>query len=330
LPACGNSNSTPALNAQNAGAIAAIQIYNTSPVPLPDVAGTNAAVTIPYIRVSQADGLTLKANLAAGVNVTLYNGGDQLASFSSRGPRGSSVVRLKPDIAAPGVNIFSAETGNSCTTASNAGCIFPSLTGFNPGSLAASLSGTSMAAPQVTGLTALMRQIHPDWSTEEIKALLMNTASHAVTQFPAGNGQPWTPPRIGSGRPDPPTAAQSSSLAFNAEGNGSVSVSFGDDFATSATRTGKVRVENKGASAVTYDLAIVPAIDAPGLSYSLPGGSLLTVLAGASQTIDVRLNANPTLMQHARDATMPPTEVDMASLGTLNKQFVTEQLPQLA
>ena len=38
------------------------------------------------------------------------------------------------------------------------------------------LSGTSMASPMVAGAAGLLRQLHPDWSTEEIKAALMNTA----------------------------------------------------------------------------------------------------------------------------------------------------------
>ena len=35
-----------------------------------------------------------------------------------------------------------------------------------------------MAAPQVAGAVALLRQMHPDWTTEQLKAALANNAKH--------------------------------------------------------------------------------------------------------------------------------------------------------
>jgi subtilisin family serine protease len=78
---------------------------------------------------------------------------DALASFSSRGPAGTTFA-IKPDVLAPGVNVNSARAGGGYLI----------------------LSGTSMATPHVAGAAALLRQLHPSWSAEQIKANLMETA----------------------------------------------------------------------------------------------------------------------------------------------------------
>ncbi len=67
--------------------------------------------------------------------------GDTIASFSSRGPAifGHDYV-MKPDIAAPGVNVRSSVPGNSYTT----------------------MQGTSMACPHVTGAVALLISANPE------------------------------------------------------------------------------------------------------------------------------------------------------------------------
>ncbi|HEX6844837.1 MAG TPA: S8 family serine peptidase, partial [Actinomycetota bacterium] len=76
------------------------------------------------------------------------------AEFSSVGPTTVS-LRLKPDVAAPGVDILSSVSGG----------------GY------ASFSGTSMAAPHVAGAAALLRQRHPAWSVDELKSALVQSGS---------------------------------------------------------------------------------------------------------------------------------------------------------
>jgi hypothetical protein len=58
-------------NAQDAGAIGVIIADNAAGSPPPGLAGADATIVIPSGRVTLADGNTLKANLASGVNVTL-------------------------------------------------------------------------------------------------------------------------------------------------------------------------------------------------------------------------------------------------------------------
>jgi subtilisin family serine protease len=96
---------------------------------------------------------------------------DQVADFSSRGPvdwesttRGSYSI-LKPDITAPGVRICSARSRTSTIT--DRDCLAPDLV---------ALSGTSMAAPHIAGVAALLKQSHPSWSPTEIKNALKSSA----------------------------------------------------------------------------------------------------------------------------------------------------------
>jgi subtilisin family serine protease len=119
------------------------------------------AITIPAVMIALADGNTIEAQLGSGVSATLAaaTAADTIASFSSRGPRLGSPTVLKPDIAAPGVNIVSLQTGVTCASG---GCITASGTGYLAGSQALTLSGTSMASPHIAGTMALLRQLHSE------------------------------------------------------------------------------------------------------------------------------------------------------------------------
>jgi subtilisin family serine protease len=86
---------------------------------------------------------------------------DVVAPFSSRGP--TFQHELKPDVVAPGVNILSAGFANAEGVETHLG--------FGVS------SGTSMAAPHVSGAVALLKQAHPEWSPIDIKSALMTTAN---------------------------------------------------------------------------------------------------------------------------------------------------------
>ncbi len=319
--------------AQQAGAIGVV-IASNSAAALGNMSGVDATVTIPVILITQADGNTLRANLASNPSVTFFNGGDLLASFSSRGVRGGvTKPRQKPDVAAPGVSIISVQTGTTCTgTAPSTGCQTVNATGFLASSQTLVLSGTSMACPQIAGLSALMKQLHPDWTTEEIKAAIVNTANHDMTTLPDGGGNKHAIARAGAGRADASRAATTTAMAFNADESGAVGIAFAEDLLTSGTRIQKVRVENKSAASVTYDLSIVTIEDAPGISFSLPGGSSVTVPAGSSALVNVQVNIDPSILKHARDINSAATQTppgSLAGLGAINRHWITEESSNL-
>ncbi|WP_202638144.1 S8 family peptidase [Bailinhaonella thermotolerans] len=100
----------------------------------------------------------------AALTVAATTKADEMAGFSSRGPRLDS--GLKPDIAAPGVGIVAARAaGTSMGTP-----VDDHLT---------SASGTSMATPHVAGVAAILAQKYPDWKAPQYKAALMSTAKDA-------------------------------------------------------------------------------------------------------------------------------------------------------
>jgi subtilisin family serine protease len=298
---------TKANYAQLAGATGVVVVDNVIEVPL-TMAGdaTVPAITIPSVMISKTDGVAIEAQLLAAATVTGnlggVSGGDLVASFSSRGPDNGMPIGMKPDITAPGLNIVSAQSGMTCVT--GGGCITPTASGYDPDNASLSISGTSMATPQVAGLMALLRQLHPTLSVEELKALAMNGSIHDLTTAPGGTGFRYGAGRVGAGRIDAVASANLSAAAFNADGSGTVGVTFPGEVGASTTVTRKVRVKNYGATPTTFTLGIDTVVDNPGVSFSLPGGSSLTLLGNQTVDIDVRMSGSANLLTHTHDPTI--------------------------
>ncbi|XP_039013180.1 subtilisin-like protease SBT3.5 isoform X1 [Hibiscus syriacus] len=85
----------------------------------------------------------------------------KVADFSARGPSSISPAVLKPDIAAPGVDIVAAYIPFGAEQ----------TTGY------ALMSGTSMSCPHVAGITALIKSVHKNWSPAAIRSALVTTAA---------------------------------------------------------------------------------------------------------------------------------------------------------
>ncbi len=161
--------------------------------------------TVPTVHLDSALGLPVRAYAAtAGATATLLPGNTttvttpypQVAGFSSRGPSLASAGDiLKPDIAAPGVNILA-----SVAPPTNQGRDFDFL------------SGTSMAAPHIAGLAALYFQKHPTWSPMAVKSALMTTAVNTKN----ADGSPNTDPFAQGAGEVNPSAMLNPSLVYDA------------------------------------------------------------------------------------------------------------------
>ncbi|MGM0901394.1 MAG: S8 family serine peptidase [Bacillota bacterium] len=141
-----------AKNAAEAGAIGVIIFNNTKGGFLGNL---EESLDIPVASITMEEGERLRKAIKKTkefARMDLVEEKDILADFSSRGPV-TNTWEIKPDVVAPGVAINSTIPG---------------------GYLA--LQGTSMAAPHVAGASALIKQAHPDWGPEQIKAALMNTS----------------------------------------------------------------------------------------------------------------------------------------------------------
>ncbi len=167
-------------------------------------------------------GSSAKAITVAAVESAPTTSPASLASFSGAGPTALS-LRLKPDLSAPGVNILSSVPG-----------------GWE------SLSGTSMATPQVSGTAALLLERHPDWSVATLKAALIGSGADV-----SDGGRVAAPTRGGGGFVDPVKADVPLVLANPA------SVSF-EQVTVGSTTTGSVQLDDAGGGAGTWDVSVQP------------------------------------------------------------------------
>ena len=157
------------------------------------------------------------------------------ASFSSVGPTTMS-LRLKPDVAAPGVDILSSVPA-----------------GWS------SFSGTSMASPHVAGAAALLHQRHPTWTVAQIKSALVQTGidasndddSLAAPQFQGGGVVSLT-------RADRPLLfADPAGISLGLLGRG-------------ARTTGGIALTDAGGGAGTWQVSVVRRERPEGASLVIP------------------------------------------------------------
>ena len=189
----------------------------------------------------------------AALSVGAVDREDQLAYFSSRGPRTGDHA-LKPDIMAPGVDIVAAKAKNGVI-----GDPAP-VDGYT------TLSGTSMATPHVAGAAAILTQEHPGWSSLLRKDTLMGSAkpTDGVNPFDQGAG------RVDVAREITQTVvADQGSLSFGLQ-------KWPHDDDPPLTRT--VTYRNSGTAAVELTLT------APGTPFSVATTRLSVPAGGTAST----------------------------------------------
>jgi subtilisin family serine protease len=200
----------------------------------------------------------------AALTVGAVDKSEELADFSSRGPRIGD-EGMKPDITAPGVGIVAARA---------AGTLLDEPVDEHY----TRASGTSMATPHVVGAAALLAQQHPDWKAGSLKATLMAAAkpNPSLTAY-----------QQGAGRVD---VARAITQAVTTD---PVSVSYGrplwphdDDEPVAKT----VTYRNGGTADVTLDLAVTatgPEGEPAPAGLFTASATTLTVPAGGQAQVTV-------------------------------------------
>lgn len=227
-----------AANAQAAGAAGVILFNNTAGTITPTVAGS-VTITIPVVAITAADGAIINTRLDGGpVDLTWGTQtistpsptGGLISSFSSYGL--AADLSLKPDISAPGGNIFST---------------YPLELGSYT-----SLSGTSMASPHIAGIVALYLQAHPKTSSQTMRSLLQNTATPTVWWGNPGLGFLDNVHRQGAGL----VKADKAILETTTIDPGKLSL--GESDAGPSVQT--LHITNSGPNVVTYNLSHTAAL----------------------------------------------------------------------
>ncbi|MCP2169956.1 S8 family peptidase [Goodfellowiella coeruleoviolacea] len=292
-------------NAQAAGAAGAIFSSGIDHF----TAGIAGNAAIPVFQFTGTATKQLRPALAAGTLQVRFAGAlrasvrtsypeitDTPSSFTSRGVRGPAV---KPDVAAPGDTIASALYGS--------------------GDRATVLSGTSMAAPHTTGITALVRQTHPDWTPEEVKAAVMNTAGADVYSGENASGHKEAPQRVGAGRIDAKAAVDNQVLAMVQDNPGAVSVTFGTvEVGGPVSLTKTIKVVNKGVQPVEFGAEYQAITQIPGVSYQLSANSVrLSPRGVATLKVTLRID-DPKALAKTVDPTVVTEQLGVA------RQFVAD------
>ncbi|MEU4801037.1 S8 family serine peptidase [Actinosynnema sp. NPDC023587] len=242
--------------------------------------------------------VTMTGRLRNSVPTRTPNLADTITPSSARGARGA--IAAKPDVAAPGDTILSAGVGT--------------------GDGGVSKGGTSMSAPHVAGIGALVRQAHPDWTVEEVKAAVVNTAGADVKSGDdSTTGLPEAPMRVGAGRVDARAAVDTDLLAMVEDERGAVGVSFGPVEAGQVPlwrhKTIDVVTKSRSTRVVTTSYQAVTAV--PGVRFDV-WPPVVHVGPNRTAKVKVTLRVTPDLLRKVADPTLVKRQVDVA------RQFLAE------
>ncbi|XP_049386208.1 subtilisin-like protease SBT5.6 [Solanum stenotomum] len=201
---CINSDIQASMEVKRAGGVAAIlgnsfsEIQVTpflNPATVTFLDGLNTLLT--YILTEKHP----TATLVPGNTMIGTKPAPVMAPFSSKGPNVVDPNILKPDITAPGFNILAAwsEASSPLNMPEDHRVVKYNI-----------VSGTSMSCPHVSAVIALLKSIHPDWSSAAIRSALMTTSTinNAVGRpIKNATGDDANPFEYGSGHFRPSRAA---------------------------------------------------------------------------------------------------------------------------
>jgi subtilisin family serine protease len=252
--------------------IPSVHVSHEDRQPILDyIASAGAAATAKIVPLTAAE-------LAAAPHVP------EIAAFSSRGPSTTTDGDiLKPDIAAPGVDVIAA--------------VAPP---FHFGRAWDLISGTSMASPHIAGIGALMKQAHPTWLPSEIKSALMTTTRDTVSSaddpFAQGAGFVNPNPAADPGLVYPTTATEYRQYLVSlgvhfAPPNDTLTPVSASNLNQASIAIGKLagiesitrRVKNVDDTSATY----TASVDLDGFDVEVTPSSF-TLAPGAEQTFEVQ------------------------------------------
>ncbi len=273
--------------AAEAGAIAVI-IYNNVFGDITMTIGNDAK--IPAVSIGKDEGDKLAAHESGTLEFNLDNvAGPFMSDFSSWGPNPD--LSLKPEITAHGGNILSAVVGGEYDE----------------------LSGTSMAAPNMCGITVLIRQYvketFPELSATEVRDLVnqltMSTATIALDQ----KGNPYSPRKQGAGIAD--IAKSTTTPAYlHVDGINKTKLELWDDPERTGVYKMSINLTNLSDRTLSYKLGNITMTESVSASdpeyvaemayllsnsseYSVEGGTLengiVSVAAGQTAKVNVTL-----------------------------------------
>jgi hypothetical protein len=270
-------------NAAVAGAVAAV-VYNNQSTGLLNMVLSDAS--LPALFISQNDGQNLKSAISGSSAITAtldfaaltpfpLGTSDLVATYSAAGP--TSGGNIKPDLLAVGGDDVALDC--SGLNVLDAQVLTATATANDPANPYAIGSGTSFAAPFVTGSLAVLESARPGLTAAQHRSLVVNSAPQ-FTFF--GTTTQGTPMTVGSGKLNLLGALQNNLAAVPSSLN----------FQTASgqvNNTLPLVVTNVGASPDTFtvtvnsiDGSIRPSID----------NSTFSLAPGASQTINVTMSAS--------------------------------------
>ena len=279
------SFSTKIRNAQTAGATGVL-VYNNvlgDPTAMAQD-GTPNQPTIPAVMVSRTNGLAMASASSKTVSIDgtaqmeFFTDGpsaDIIAGFSSRGPAfiGNTLLKeIKPDVVAPGVNVYSSILMSSCAS--------PPCFAF--------FQGTSMATPHVAGAAALLKQLHPTWSPAQIKSALVQSAARPVKSSSTGNPL-LNPMDRGGGRIN---LAAASMVTATITVGVDTSLDYGQLSAQGDSAQLLVRAHSVAGSSVTYSVSVVPGFSSTNQPSLTLATRTVTLAAGGSSSFEVTVATN--------------------------------------